>query len=145
MAFDRSFVELNRVSTERMRALAARLDDLEMQHPVGPDWTVAIALAHMAFWDRRVLFILDATERDGQPLAQDIDVVVNDLALPLWAAIPPREAARIALEAAQAVDKRLEDFPPALLEALLSRNKRWVVRALHRNEHLDEIDSALKG
>jgi hypothetical protein len=145
MALDRSFVALNHASTERIRALSTRLNELEMQHPVGEHWTVAIALAHLAFWDRRVLSILDETERDGQPVAPDIDVVVNDLALPLWAAIPPREAARIALESAQTLDKRLEDFPAALLDALHSQNKRWVVRALHRDEHLDEIDSAFKG
>ncbi len=35
MISDRSFVELNRASTERIRALAARLSDEELQHPVG--------------------------------------------------------------------------------------------------------------
>ena len=54
MTLDRSFVERNRASTDRIRALAARLSDVEMQHPVGEHWTVAIALAHLAFWDRRV-------------------------------------------------------------------------------------------
>ena len=57
MTLDRSFIALNRASTERIRALAARLSDEEMQHPVGEHWTVAIALAHLAFWDRRVMNI----------------------------------------------------------------------------------------
>ena len=144
MALDQSFVEINRASTNRIRALAARLTDMEMQRPVGEHWTVAIALAHLAFWDRRVLYILDKTERDGKLLTSEVDVVVNDLSLPLWAAIPPREAARIAIESAEALDRRLEGFPPALLEAIYSQNKRWVVRAWHRSEHLDEVDAALK-
>ncbi|HMD81392.1 MAG TPA: hypothetical protein VKE92_08815, partial [Anaerolineales bacterium] len=72
------------------------------------------------------------------------DIVVNDLSLPLWAVIPPREAARICLETSDALDKRLEEFSPQLLEELYNHNKRWVVRALHRNEHLDEVDAALK-
>jgi hypothetical protein len=95
MTHDRSFVERNRASTDRIRAL--------------------------------------------------IDIFVNDLSLPLWAAIPPREAARIAIETAEALDKRLEDFPPALLEEINAYNERWVVRALHRGEHLDDVDAALKG
>ena len=104
MTLDRSFVERNRASTERIRALAARLTDLEMQRPVGEHWTVAIALAHLAFWDRRVMYVLDMTERDGTLFIPEIDIFVNDLSLPLWAAIPPRDAARIAIETAETLD-----------------------------------------
>ncbi|MBK9715182.1 MAG: DinB family protein [Kouleothrix sp.] len=145
MTMDRSFVEQNRASTGRIRALAARLSDEELQHPVGAHWTVAIALAHIAFWDRRVMYVLDMTERDGTLFIPEIDIFVNDLSLPLWAAIPPREAARIAIETADALDARLERFTPALLAEIYAYNKRWVVRALHRGEHLDEVDAALKG
>lgn len=144
MTMDRSFIELNRASTERIRTLAAQLSDEEMQHRVGEHWTVAIALAHLAFWDRRVMFVLDRTERDGKLYAPDIDIVVNDVLLPFFAAIPPRTAARIAIETAEALDKRLEDLPPALLEAIYAYNQRWVIRALHRGQHLDEVDAALK-
>ena len=144
MTLDRSFVELNAASTQRIRELAARLSDEELQHPVGEHWTVAIVFAHLAFWDLRVLSILDETERTGKLFAPQIDIQVNDLSLPLWAAIPPREAARIAIEAAEALDKRLENFAPALLEELFNYNQRWPIRALHRNEHLDEAEAALK-
>jgi len=144
MTLDRSFIELNRAATERIRKLAARLTDGQMQTKVGEHWTVVIALAHLAFWDMRVLYALDMTERDGKLFTPEISLVVNDLALPLWAAIPAREAARVAIETAEKLDKRLEDFPPALLEELHGYNKRWVVRALHRNEHLDEVDGALR-
>ena len=145
MTLDRSFVEQNRASTQRIRRLVARLSDQEMLHPVGKHWTVAIALAHLAFWDRRAMYVLDMTERDGKLFIPEIDIFVNDLSLPLWAAIPPRDAARIAIETAETVDKRLEGFSPALLEEIHTYNKRWVIRALHRGEHLDEVDRALKG
>ena len=144
MGSDRSFVELNRASTNRIRSLAARLSDEEMQHPVGEHWTVAIALAHLAFWDRRVLYVLDMTQRDGKLFIPEIDIFVNDLSLPLWAAIPPRAAATISLDSAQEVDARLENYPQDLLDGIYAYNKRWVVRALHRGEHLDEVDAALK-
>ena len=66
MSMDRAFIDLNRASTERMRHLAHRLSDAELQHPVGEHWTVAIVMAHLAFWDRRVMYVLDKTERDGK-------------------------------------------------------------------------------
>lgn len=145
MAMDRSFIiERNRASTNRIRQLAARLSEEEMQHPVGEHWTVAVVFAHLAFWDRRVMYVLDMTERDGKLFIPEIDIFVNDLSLPLWKAIPPREAARIAIETAEAVDKQLEEFPPALLEEIHTYNKRWVDRSLHRGEHLDEAEAALK-
>ena len=141
---DQSYIELNRASTERIRALTERLTDEEMQHPVGEHWTVAIAVAHLAFWDRRVMYVLDMTEKDNKLFIPEIDIFVNDLSLPLWAAIPPRDAARIAIETSETLDKQLENYPQALLEEIYNYNKRWVVRALHRNEHLDEVDKALK-
>lgn len=144
MALDRSFVERNRASTNRIREMVARLSDEEMQHPVGEHWTVAIVMAHLAFWDRRVLYVLDKTERDGKLFIPEIGIFVNDLSLPLWAAIPPREAARIAIGTAETLDKRLETFPSALLEEIHAYNVRWVERARHRGEHLDEADAALK-
>jgi hypothetical protein len=141
---DRSFIELNRASTERIRALAARLTDEEMQTKVGEDWTVGIVFAHLAWWDRRVMYVLDMTEKDGKLFIPEIDIFVNDLSLPLWAAIPPRAAARIAIETAEILDKRLEEYSPALLEEIYDHNTRWVIRALHRGEHLDEADAGLK-
>lgn len=140
---DRSYIELNRASRERMRSLADRLSDEEMLTKVGEHWTVAIVYAHIAWWDRRVMYVLDMTERDGRLFIPEIDIFVNDLSLPLWAAVPPREAVRIAMENAEALDKRLEAYPEALLEEIFNHNKRWVIRALHRNEHLNEADAAL--
>jgi hypothetical protein len=144
MPLDRSFVGLNRASTDRMRAMVAGLTDEQMQQAAGEHWTIAVALVHLAFWDRRVLYVLDRTERDGKLFVpEEVDIVVNDLSLPLWAAIPPRAAATLAVETAEALDARLEGFPPELVEQVYAHAKRWVIRALHRNAHLDEIDAAL--
>lgn len=144
MALDKSFIERNRASTQRIRDMAARLSDEELRHPVGQHWTVGIVFAHLAFWDRRVMYVLDKTEQDGKLFIPEIDIFVNDLSLPLWAAIPPREAARIAIESAETLDRRLEAYSPALLEEIQVYNKRWVDRSLHRGEHLNEADQALK-
>ena len=141
---DQSFIELNRASTERIRRMARSLSDEQMQHPVGQFWTVSIVMAHLAFWDRRVLYVLDMTEQDGKLFIPEIDIFVNDLSLPLWEAIPPRQAARIAIDTALKLDARLEAYPEALLDEIYAYNPRWVNRSLHRGEHLDEAEAALK-
>jgi hypothetical protein len=139
---DRSFVELNRASTERIRRMAARPDE-ELQRPVGEHWTGAIVLAHLAFWDRRVLYVLDKTAQDGKLFIPAIGIFVNDLSLPLWAAVPPRDAGRIAIQSAETLDRRLETFPEALLEEIYAYNPRWVDRSLHRGEHLEEAEKSI--
>jgi DinB superfamily len=144
MTLDLTYKEQNRASRERIRVLAERLSDEEMQTKVGEHWTVGVVFAHLAWWDRRVMYVLDMTQKNGKVFNPEIDIFVNDLSLPLWLAVPPREAARIAIETSETVDKRLEEYSPALLEEIYNFNKRWVVRALHRNEHLDEADAALK-
>jgi hypothetical protein len=144
MTIDRSFVELNRKATERMRALAARLSDEELRHPVGQHWTVAIVFAHLAFLDLRAQYVFDATEREGRVINPDWDIFVNDLALPFMAAMPVRQAADLAIEVADKLDERIETYPPDLLEQIHTERTRYVFRAFHRNEHLDEAEAALK-
>ncbi len=144
MTLDPSFVQLNRASTERLRLLIKRLNEADLLHPMPEGWTVSAALAHIAFWDRRVLLALDLTEREGKLVTPQIETVVNDIVLPLLLAIPPADAARLAFETAQALDRRLEGFPEDRLEELHTYNKRWVVRALHRGQHMDDIDRALR-
>lgn len=143
MPLDPAYKDLNRLSRERIRALAERLTDSEMQTRVGEHWTVGVVFAHIAWWDRRVMYVLDMTEKDGKLFIPEIDIFVNDLSLPLWLVIPPREAARIAIDTAETLDKRLEEYSPELLEDIYNYNQRWVIRALHRGEHLDEADAAL--
>jgi hypothetical protein len=143
MSIDRSFIERNRTATARLRTLAVTLSDAQLQRPVGEHWTVAIALAHLAFWDRRVLALLDAANTAGEVVDIPIDLAVNDISLPLWAAIPPRTAAELAVASAEALDRRLAELPAAQVAAMRTRSERWIDRSLHRNAHLDEIEAAL--
>jgi Mycothiol maleylpyruvate isomerase N-terminal domain len=144
MPIDPSYNQLNRASTERIKKLVASLTDEQMQTRVGEHWTVSIALAHLAFWEGRVKYVLDMTAKESKLVIPTIDIIVNDISLPLWAVVPVREAARIAIETSENVDKQLEVYSQDLLEELYNQNKRFVIRALHRNEHLDEVDAALK-
>ena len=69
---------------------------------------------------------------------------INDASKPLCLGLPPRVAARMAIDAAVAADQRVA----GLLETQLAANKDAggpisVLRAQHRREHLDEIERAL--
>ena len=98
MPLDAEISEANRAATARVRAIAERCSDEELRTPVGEHWTVSVVFAHLAFWDRRVLAIIDQVEREGRLDEQVVHPVANDYSLPLWLAIPPRDAARIAVE-----------------------------------------------
>jgi len=149
MATDRSYVTHNQTQRARLEALVSTLGDRELSRPLEAGWTVAGVLAHLAFWDYRIVTLLDAWGADGsgtpppQPAEADVDWI-NDAGKPLCLGLPPRVAARLAVEAAVAADQRVA----ALSDVVLAANHAAgspisVLRAAHRREHLDEIERAL--
>jgi hypothetical protein len=142
---DRSFLAKNTRERERLAALVGRLGDADLARPIGHDWTVAAALVHLAFWDLRAVRLMEQYEKGSvTPSAADIDVI-NDTVHALARAIPPRAAARLAVDAAERVDRRLEAFPDRLLDAVVAADRPFnPERHLHRAEHLDEIERALR-
>ena len=59
MNVDRSYVGENDAQRERLRALVRRLTDQELGRPMSAGWTIAGVLGHLAFWDQRVLVLLE--------------------------------------------------------------------------------------
>jgi DinB superfamily len=148
MRIVRSYVAENDRERERLRALVRRVSDRDLARPMDAGWTVAGVLAHVAFWDQRIVVLLDDWERRGPswtpPLedARDADWV-NDAAKPLCLALPPRVAAELALSIAETVDRRVAAVSDALIEANARAGALNWLRAQHRREHLDEIERAL--
>jgi hypothetical protein len=71
---------------------------------------------------------------------------INDAGKPLCLALPPRVAARLAVEAAEAADRRVAAASDALLAANMAAGSPLSMsRAAHRREHLDEIERARAG
>ncbi|MGH2530707.1 MAG: DinB family protein [Thermomicrobiales bacterium] len=141
---DRSMIEGNAAAQERLRALIARLSDDDLRRDLGDGWTVAAALAHIAFWDRRAAVLLERWARAGlAPSPADADAI-NDAMLPQWLAIPPRAAAEDALAAAAAVDQRLAALSDDLARSIREQRAQVQLdRSLHRIEHVDEIERLL--
>jgi hypothetical protein len=144
---DRAYVAENEAELERMRAFVAGLDEDGLAHPTDAGWTVASVLAHLAFWDYRVVAMLDrwAPDGSGPPPTDEEDADwINDATKPIFLALPPALAARIALEAAEASDLAVA----AMSDELLSANEAmggfiYPYRVEHRREHLDELEQAI--
>jgi hypothetical protein len=148
MAEDHSYVGENTRERERMRAIVDRLSDDDLRTSVNPNWTVAAVLGHIPFWDARVLSLADKLERgesftssDTEP--EDVDWI-NDASRELIHAIPPREAARLALEIAQETDARVAILPVDRLWPTDPNSPLNALRASHRGEHLDDVEAALR-
>lgn len=130
----------NTAQRERLIALVNRLSDSDMSRTVEHGWTVATVLVHLAFWDRHRWMVLNQWRKDGQLPALAPDPV-NDVVAILSAAIPPRAAARLAVEAAETLDRELEQLTPEQVTALEAAGmNRLLNRSLHRKDHLDQIE-----
>jgi hypothetical protein len=150
MSEDRGYIAENTAQRTRLRALVERLSDDELARPLPAGWTIAGVLAHLAFWDRRVLALLERWEHQpgwAPPLLDGADVDwINDAAKALCLALPPRAAARLAVVTAEAVDRRVAVLADAQLAANAAAGGPVTLRrAEHRKEHLDEIEAALAG
>ena len=147
MPVDRSYVAENAAELRRLRSLVERLSDADLARPTPGGWTVASSLAHVAFWDQRVLFWLDRWDQGEAPRALDHADAdwINDAGKPLLLALPPRVAARLTVEVAERVDRRLAALPDERIAANQRRaspscsSGRTIART-----HLDEIEQILR-
>jgi hypothetical protein len=146
MPIDRSFIEQNRTVLEKLQKLIASLSDQDLAHSLGDGWTVAVALAHIAFWDQRALVLLERWEHEGGVTPSSADAeAINEAALPAWLAIPPREAAKLALMSAPIVAGKLENVAPEILEQNEALNAGVrILRAAHWTAHIEQIERTLK-
>ena len=55
MAADRSYIADNDRERRRLEALVGKLDDAALSRTMPDGWTVAGVLAHLAFWDQRIV------------------------------------------------------------------------------------------
>jgi hypothetical protein len=132
-----------------MRTLIEKLSDQDLGSMVNEYWTVAGLLGHVAFWDGRALFLAGKLQRDGAFAPSDNESGdpdwINDSTRPLIQAIPPRQAAEVALGIAEETDALIASLSPELVAKVDDDSPLNLVRADHRGEHLDEIEAALAG
>jgi hypothetical protein len=145
MAIDSAFRAENARQRERLTALVGRLSDADLERSVGHGWTIADTLVHLAFWDLRAVELIDRLAKGGAVAsAADVDIV-NDTVHRLGRAIPGRAAAKLAIGAAEAAERKVAALSDATLEAVERAQSFAPARHRHWAEHLEEIERALGG
>jgi hypothetical protein len=144
MPVSAEFARSNRTQTERLRRLVRDLTPEQLRTKLPNGWTVAVALAHLAFWDRHRICLLRRWAAGQEATGAYDGNVFNDGVQPLLELIPPDRAAEIAIEVAEDVDALLLELPDDVIQAALSRpDAPNLNRGLHREGHLDTIEKAL--
>src|SRR6185503_12906237 len=139
-----AFAESNRTQTERLRRLVRSLDAEKLAVRLPNNWTVAGALAHVAFWDRQRLCLMRRWAAGEEATGAYDGDVFNAALQPLLEMIPHERAAAAAVAAAEEVDALLLEVSDAVVEAALSRpDAPNLDRGSHREGHLDRIEQAL--
>jgi hypothetical protein len=146
MAANLSYSADNKATREQLKALLARLSEEDMNLSLGEGWTVKAMLAHLAFWDRRHLAVLEGWQRSGmvQPVEADPDSI-NEAVRHFGLALTPQAVGQLALEAAEAIDGAVEQVGPELAAQIEAIDFMYILwRARHRREHLGQIKQALQ-
>ncbi|HET7143416.1 MAG TPA: DinB family protein [Anaerolineales bacterium] len=141
---NRDFQIANKASREKMRVLVESMSDEQLALPTVAGWTIASTLAHIAFWDFRILYLLNHwKENEIAPSPYDVDAI-NEAHKPLCLALSPRIAARLALQASEAIGSEIEKTPDELVEKILAAKVQFKFeRNEHREYHIKEITEAL--
>ncbi len=145
MPYDPTLIEQNNASRAGMRALFEKLSDAHYAIPLDNDWTIGTTLAHVAVFDSRAIQILNRWEREGvAPSPNDVDVI-NAALIPILRALPPASIKTLVLELAETLDAKLAALPDNVLEQFETVGGKPfnLSRAKHRNEHIEQILTAL--
>jgi len=131
---------------ERLRKFVDTITDKELKLVIYKEgWTIAVALGHIAFWDERRRVMLKIWKQKGVAQSPYIEDIVNDTLIPLLLLIPPRKAAGLAVETADALDKELEELSPEMLKDIEALKEPFALnRGIHRKMHMHEIETFLK-
>ena len=142
---DRPFVRENSTERTRLRNLITSITDQQLLLPLPNGWPIYAALAHLAFWDQRSTVLMKKWSKEGiTPSPIDMHIV-NDTLLPFFLAIPPRQAADLALSSAEVIDSWLEQAPDDLIAGIAALGDGFrLFRSSHRKLHLDKIESVLE-
>lgn len=134
----------NRAQTARMAALVAGLDAPALAVRLPNGWTVAVALAHIAFWDRQRLCLLRRWASGTDCHGGYDGELFSEVLLPFLEAVPAEWAGAMAVQTADEIDQFLATVSDDVIAAALARpDAPNLDRGGHREYHLDQIEHAL--
>jgi hypothetical protein len=132
--------------TERTRlfALLDRLNEASLQRTLPNGWTVAVALAHLAFWDNYAVALLDEWKQKGFSLPSAQYDAINAAVEGMSRVIPCAALVSWVRESAEMSDRAAASASPALAAELEAAGKmNFLRRSVHRRHHLDQIETLL--
>lgn len=141
----KQILESNAVETQRLSDLVDQCSDADLARPMDAGRTVGTVMAHLAFWDIRAAKLIELWQhQEVEYSALDTDLV-NEVMREVVIELPPRAAARLAVEKARIVDRAIAELEPELIEEIrtVGKNVR-LERYIHRRTHMDEIGKAIK-
>ncbi len=138
---NQDYANENKSERDRLGSMVARLTDDDLTRRQKNGWTVAGTLVHLAFWDYYYLALLNQWESSGfAPMRINVDAV-NQTVHTMSLTIPARQSVQLVLAAAEAIDQKLTQIPPQLSTQIEDAgHTRILCRAIHRREHLDQIE-----
>jgi hypothetical protein len=142
------YSEQNAGSRRRLEALVRGLSEEDLARSTDYGWTVAALLAHLAFWDQRMIVILRRWLDEGFDPSPIDARAVNDALKVVCHALDPRAAIALCLSSAEALDAELDALTDDLTQQLeehaaASETQFRMNRSLHRDGHLDDIEALL--
>lgn len=148
MADPRAFEAANAEATADLADVASTLSDDDLVADLGEGWTVAMAFAHLAYWDSFHLARWRHAEANGLtcPQAADNEVTSrsNEALEATWRALPPAAAVTLWLEAAAELDTYVAQLSDAQLDAARAAGgEHWFDRTAHRRDHTAQVRTAL--
>ena len=139
-----TYIAENRAERQRLFEITAKLTAENLAQPTLNGWPVALKLAHLAYWDLYALALLQEWEKTGYKASSANVDAVNEAVRVLSNAIPVLSVIPLVREAAEAVDRKVEELAPELAaEIEAGSHARMLCRFLHRRNHLNQIESAL--
>jgi len=140
------YIKENTASRQRLADLASRLSDKDLALMTPYGWSVAALFAHLTWWDQRVLVLLRRWKEEGIDESPVDSQLINDALKPLCHTIEPRTAVRMCLASAEETDAEIAATSAVLVaEIESSPNHFRFNRALHRNDHINDIERLIRG
>jgi hypothetical protein len=138
------WVRENAKERRRLAALVTPLSEEQLGRLLPNGWTVAVALAHLAFWDlRQVTLLRRWVEQGVKPGSLDAEAINEPLSL-LSEAMPLEASVALVLDAAETVDQAVEKLSQDQVDQLIGMGfEKNLLRFSHRKNHLDKIEKVL--
>src|ERR1044072_5633127 len=108
----------NAESYQRLKSLVHRLTDTDLALATDYGCTIAALLAPLAFWDQRMVVILNRWKESGLDDSPIDSMAVNDALKIICHALEPRTAAELSLIAAERIDAELDTLTPEFVKQI---------------------------